>query len=144
VWPILGGARVAARRTKSHFLANISHEFRMPLGPIIDLPEVICEQPFGHVAAVSRRICPKHRRRGGRQFLEVRSDIRDLSTIEVDCSELAEWRSSANHRAELPRLMGACVWESGGRQAGKAMLARSPFPRVDHCACGDARTCSIC
>lgn len=83
-------AAEAASRSKSDFLANVSHEVRTPLTAIIGYAELMLEpvagaapQTPGERGFTSYDDCLRTIRRNARHLLELINDILDLSKIEA-------------------------------------------------------------
>jgi signal transduction histidine kinase/ActR/RegA family two-component response regulator len=76
-----------ASRHKSTFLANVSHELRIPLNSIIGFSEVLRDQHFGPLTAKQARHV-QNIHKAGHQLLQLINDLLDLSKVEVGRVEL--------------------------------------------------------
>jgi PAS domain S-box-containing protein len=73
-------AAEAANRSKSQFLANISHEVRTPMGAILGFADMLLDPKL---PADERGRCLRAIRRNGHHLLELLNDVLDLSKIEA-------------------------------------------------------------
>lgn len=77
-----------ANRTKSAFLATMSHELKTPLNSIIGFSDVIVSMKDAKSAEYAEHIA-----KSGRRLLEVVNDILDISKIESGSFELKRYPS---------------------------------------------------
>jgi PAS domain S-box-containing protein len=71
-----------ASQQKSTFLANVSHELRIPLNTIIGFSEVLRDQHFGPLTDKQVRQA-RNIHKAGHQLLELINDLLDLSKVEA-------------------------------------------------------------
>ena len=78
---------VQANKTKSEFLANVTHELRSPLGAILGYTELLWghdlseAESYAHIQSIKRN---------GRHLLSIINDILDLSKIEAGLLEVEQ------------------------------------------------------
>jgi PAS domain S-box-containing protein len=72
-----------ANRTKSHFLANVSHEFRTPLNAILGFSELLLIEGEGGGVSSRHREYAANIHDSGQHLLELVNDLLDLSKIEA-------------------------------------------------------------
>ena len=77
----------ASNRSKSDFLANLSHEFRTPLNHIIGFTELIVDKHFGELNKTQEEYL-NIVLESSRHLLSLMIDVMDLSKMEVDKLEL--------------------------------------------------------
>ena len=80
----------AANRSKSEFLAAMSHELRPPLNAVIGFSEIIESETFGPVGTDKYRDYAHDINASGQHLLAVINDILDLSKIEFGADALRE------------------------------------------------------
>jgi signal transduction histidine kinase len=80
-------AAETASKTKSEFLASMSHDLRTPLNAVIGYSDMLLEEAFGEVNDQQRRSLG-HILASGKHLLEVINDILDLSKVESGKMEL--------------------------------------------------------
>ncbi len=78
----------AASRTKSDFLAQMSHDFRTPLNAILGFSQIISRQTYGPVGDSRYVEYAQHMYRSGNLLLEFVDDLLDVSKIEAGELEL--------------------------------------------------------
>jgi signal transduction histidine kinase len=76
-----------ANRSKSEFIANMSHEFRTPLNHILGFSELLYDQNYGELNAVQREYLGDILQ-SGRHLLSLINDVLDLSKVEAGKMEL--------------------------------------------------------
>ena len=76
---------VDANRAKADFLANVSHEFRTPLGAIIGFSELLME---GGACDRERQVYMKTVRRNGQMLSALINDLLDLAKVEAGRMEI--------------------------------------------------------
>ena len=79
----------AASNSKSHFLANISHEFRTPLNAVIGFSGILESEVFGTLGSDKYREYCRDIRESGEFLLHFINDILDMSKIEAGRLELS-------------------------------------------------------
>jgi two-component system cell cycle sensor histidine kinase PleC len=89
-----GEAAEFARREKSRFLANTSHEFRTPLNAILGFADVLKQQYFGSLGDERYQEYVNYICTSGEHQLALVNDLLDLSVIEagkqaLQCENLA-------------------------------------------------------
>lgn len=72
-----------ADRTKTEFLANVSHELKTPLNAIIGFAEVLTKTPAAALGTPECRGYANEIERAGRHLLEVVEDILDIARIQT-------------------------------------------------------------
>ncbi len=77
----------AANRTKSQFLASMSHELRSPMNAIIGFSELLAEETAGPLNEKQKSFVA-HVRNGASHLLSLINDVLDLSKIEAGQMEL--------------------------------------------------------
>jgi signal transduction histidine kinase len=86
-----------ANRTKSEFLATMSHELRSPLNAIIGFSEIMKNETFGALGDPRYREYARDVLDSGTHLLEIINDLLDLSKIESGkleiCEEVVDIRS---------------------------------------------------
>ncbi len=80
----------AANRSKTEFLANISHEFRTPLHAISGFSELLIDQKLGPLGHDAYRDYALFIRDSGEHLLDLINDILDLSKYEAGELSLRE------------------------------------------------------
>ncbi len=79
----------AASRTKSDFLAQMSHDFRTPLNAILGFSQIVVRQTYGPIGDERYLEYANHIFRSGNLLLEFVDDLLDVSKIESGEFELA-------------------------------------------------------
>lgn len=119
-----------ASRTKSEFVANMSHEFRTPLNAIIGFSDMLRAQMFGNLSDRYREYADNIHS-SGLHLLDIVNDILDIAKIESGQLEL--------HREQVdPREMA----EEGLRVVSEA-AARSAVRLSMDCADGVPATVPV-
>src|SRR3546814_12387848 len=72
-----------ASRSKSNFLAHMSHELRPPLNAIIGFSEVMSEETLGALNHPQHLEYAAHIHSSGQHLLSIINDLLDLSQIEA-------------------------------------------------------------
>lgn len=70
-------------KTKSNFVANMSHEMRTPLNAIIGFSELIKSELYGKIGSEKNKEYVGYIHESGNQLLKVINDILDLSKVEA-------------------------------------------------------------
>ncbi len=73
----------AANKSKTDFLANISHEMRTPLNAILGFAETIASETFGPIQNEQYRTYINYITRSGQHLLSLVNDILDLAGLEA-------------------------------------------------------------
>jgi PAS domain S-box-containing protein len=90
----------ASVRTRSSFLANMSHDLRTPLNIIIGLSQIIRDQMFGPVGATRYVDYARDIESSGHDLLDLINDLLDLSKVEAGRWELEERAVSVGRNVE--------------------------------------------
>lgn len=72
-----------ASRTKSEFLAFMSHELRNPLNAVIGFAEVMTKQVYGPIEPPRYSEYAQDIQKSGNQMLEIMNDILDIASLEA-------------------------------------------------------------
>jgi len=80
----------AANRSKSAFLAHMSHELRMPLNAILGFSEIIRDQHFGKTGSAKYIEYAGDILKSGQHLLALVNDVLDMSRIEAGRYDLSE------------------------------------------------------
>ncbi len=83
-------AAQSASRSKSEFLAAMSHELKTPLNAIIGFSEILEGEMFGPLGSEQYRSYVTDIRGSGTRLLSVINDVLDVSRIEMDRMELRD------------------------------------------------------
>jgi len=94
-----------ANRTKSEFIATMSHEFRTPLNAVIGFSEMLMVKEFDVGGSSRSREYAEVIHRSGKMILELVNDILDISAIEAGKREI--------HKEEVH--LGALLEECTGQ-----------------------------
>ena len=94
-----------ANRAKSHFLGNMSHEFRTPLNAIIGFSEVMSEGTFGPIGHAKYLEYSKDINVAGTHLLEFVNDILDLAVLDVGQMPLIEEEIDVTDVASFCEMM---------------------------------------
>jgi signal transduction histidine kinase len=73
----------SASKTKSEFLATMSHEFRTPLNAILGFSEIMSDELLGAIENPSYAAYIKDIYNSGRHMLDLVNDVLDFSALEV-------------------------------------------------------------
>ena len=124
-----------ANRTKSEFLANLSHELRAPLNAIVGFAQMLDQSPVGDGAETGDSHDQRHGlaqiRQAGWHLLDMVNDVLDLSRMEAGSLRLTlEPLSLADLAQEAATMI-----EPAAAQAG-VQVALSLSPQADR-AVGD-------
>ncbi|MEI8397158.1 MAG: ATP-binding protein [Rhodospirillaceae bacterium] len=108
----------AAARTRSVFLASLSHRLRTPLNTIIGFSEIMRAELFGALGSPKYREYVRNIQTAGEQLLGVIGDVLDLSKIEAGHYVLEE------HEIDLVQIIEeVCVQENTrAERAGVKLL----------------------
>ena len=117
-----------ASRSKSAFLANVSHELRSPLNAINGFSEIMAGEMFGPIGNGKYREYAKDIHESGNFLLTLINDILDLSKAEAGKLELQE------EAIDIPRLASR-VEKLVVERAGKAGIVlrnevEGPLPAI--------------
>ena len=105
-----------ASRSKSEFLANLSHEMRTPLNAVVGFSEILEAELYGPLGDARYKEYSGHLLRSGRHLLELIDDTLDLSRAEIGALDLNEGVVDIVATAEAAVQMLS-------RQAEKASIA---------------------
>ena len=94
-----------ANRAKSHFLSNMSHEFRTPLNAIIGFSEVMSEGTFGPIGHAKYLEYSKDINVAETHLLEFVNDILDLVVLDVGQMPLIEEEIDVTDVASFCEMM---------------------------------------
>lgn len=127
----LAAAKAAAEeanRSKSAFLANVSHEVRSPLNAINGFSEIMAGEMFGPLGTEKYREYAKDIHESGQLLLTLINDILDLSKAEAGKLELHE------EKVDIPNLASR-VEKLVVERAGKAGIIlrnqiEEPLPAI--------------
>jgi signal transduction histidine kinase len=105
----------AANRSKSAFLANMSHDLRTPLNSILGFSEAMQRQLFGPLGDHRYVDYVGNIHRSGQHLIALVNDILDLSKIECGKYEIAEtWVDVSGELAEAKTRIAA-AGDAGSR-----------------------------
>lgn len=97
-----------ASRSKSAFLAHMSHDLRTPLNSIIGFSTILHQEMFGRLGASQYKQYVEHIRDSGELLLSLVNDVLDLSRIESGEHALdEEW-------LDVPEIFDAVVNRAAG------------------------------
>ncbi|MHA1536413.1 MAG: sensor histidine kinase [Alphaproteobacteria bacterium] len=113
---------VLADRSKSEFLAHMSHELRSPLNAILGFAEIMKKQIFGPIEPVRYLDYVEDIHASGSHLIAVINDILDLSKSESGKFELNETSVS------LPATIEASLRLVGGRAADGSVRLSNESP----------------
>jgi len=105
----------ATSRSKSQFLANMSHDLRTPLNAIIGFSELIRRESWGPVGNERYREYVQHIHDSGLMLLGLMNDILDLSKIE------AGRRDIEPARLDWRQIVDSCLSMVGPRASTKGV-----------------------
>jgi signal transduction histidine kinase len=92
-----------SNRSKTEFLANISHELKTPLNAVIGFAELLTRQADGRLSTGEYVQYLHEIEKSGRHLLTMVDDLLDLSRIDIKALELAEEDLS------VPALVSTCI-----------------------------------
>ncbi|MGO8913314.1 MAG: sensor histidine kinase [Bradyrhizobium sp.] len=124
-------AAVAANRTKSEFLANISHDLRTPLNAIIGFSETMRMGVFGPVENPKYREYVEYINGSGEHLLSIINDILDISKIQSGKMSLEEGTVDLRQTIETSLVLVSARALEGGVRIVKKLPARLPFIHAD-------------
>lgn len=115
-------AAIVADRTKSEFLAHMSHELRSPLNAMVGFAEIMNQKVFGPVRPERYAQYIEDIHNAGTHMLAVINDMLDLSKAEAGKLEV---RDAELDLAEVARICVRLVRERAAR-AGLSVEVRMP------------------
>lgn len=116
-----------ANRLKSEFLANISHEFRTPLNPIIGYTDLMLDGVYGELSDKQKeRISSVNE--SGLHMLALINDVLDLSEIEAERLELEV--EPINFGDIVTNVCGEVQAEANQKALALKVEIRDGLPRV--------------
>lgn len=103
-----------ANKTKSEFLATMSHEFRTPLNAILGFSEILCAQHFGPLGNQAYQEYARDIHDSGQHMLSLVNDMLDLAAIE------AGKRPLQKQAVDIAKTLERCVedMEHAAKKAG--------------------------
>ena len=113
---------IEANRTKSHFLATMSHEFRTPLNAILGFSQLLGSEIFGPLGDKRYKNYADNIRDSGELMLELVNDVLDISTIEAGKREMAM------ETVILQKMVSDCVRTFATMAEDKAITVESDIP----------------
>ncbi|MEQ8228234.1 MAG: PAS domain S-box protein [Rhodospirillales bacterium] len=113
---------IEANRTKSHFLATMSHEFRTPLNAILGFSQLLGSEIFGPLGDKRYKGYADNIRDSGELMLELVNDVLDISTIEAGKREMAM------ENVILQKVVSDCVRTFATMAEDKAITVESDIP----------------
>ena len=125
-----------ANRTKSQFLANISHELRTPMNAILGFSETISHELFGPIEPAKYHEYAVDIHRSAEHLLNLLNDVLDLSKIEAGKLQIDD-----KDIIDPGKLVDECVQcfhdAAYRKQIGlrKDRQPELPYPRGDGRAC---------
>ncbi|MEQ8228280.1 MAG: PAS-domain containing protein [Rhodospirillales bacterium] len=105
-----------ANRSKSAFLANVSHDLRTPLNAILGFSEIIKQQILGPIGHEKYIEYAEDIRDSGAYLLDLVNDLLDISTIE------AGQRTIQPERIDLNQFIYECMKAATGRALNAALV----------------------
>jgi signal transduction histidine kinase len=124
-------AAVAANRTKSEFLANVSHDLRTPLNAIIGFSDTMRMGIFGSIENPRYREYAEYINNSGVHLLSIINDILDISKIQSGKMSLEESEVDLLQTIEASLVLLYARAREGGVRIVKKLPARLPFVRAD-------------
>lgn len=131
-------AAQSASRSKSEFLAAMSHELKTPLNAIIGFSEILEGEMFGPLGSEQYRNYVTDIRSSGKRLLSVINDVLDVSRIEMDRIELRE------ETLDVGELIDAAIRMTTGQVMPDSTTIRRNIGERDLCLTGDARLIKQC
>jgi len=122
---------VAANRTKSAFLANVSHDLRTPLNAIIGFSETMRMGVFGPVENPKYREYVGYINSSGEHLLSIINDILDISKIQSGKMSIEESEVDLLRTIETSLALMRTRAREGGVRIIEKFPARLPFVRAD-------------
>lgn len=113
---------IEANRTKSHFLATMSHEFRTPLNAILGFSQLLGSEIFGPLGDKRYKNYADNIRDSGELMLELVNDVLDISTIEAGKREMAM------ENVILQKVVSDCIRTFATMAEDKAIIVKSDIP----------------
>lgn len=113
-----------ANRTKTMFLANMSHDMRTPLNGIMGMTELLQKKGLGREQSRYAELV----RHSARTLLEIITDITDFSRLESGRLELSE--TVFNVRDMLEDTLAVFRFESGNKGLELAAVVAPDVPEV--------------
>ncbi len=124
-------AAVAANRTKSEFLANVSHDLRTPLNAIIGFSDTMRMGIFGSIENPRYRDYVEYINNSGVHLLSIINDILDISKIQSGKMSLEESKVDLLQTIEASLVLLYARAREGGVRIVKKLPARLPFISAD-------------
>jgi signal transduction histidine kinase len=124
-------AAVAANRTKSEFLANVSHDLRTPLNAIIGFSDTMRMGIFGSIDNPKYRDYVEYINSSGVHLLSIINDILDISKIQSGKMSLEESEVDLLQTIEASLVLLYARAREGGVRIVKKVPARLPSIRAD-------------
>jgi len=119
---------IAANRSKSEFLAIMSHELHTPLNAIIGFSEVLQGQLFGPLGSEKYEAYVKDILSSGRHLLALIDDILDVSRVEAGQYKLEE--GSVSLSSVIDKTVGLLRPSSDARSIQIDMNIAEELPRI--------------
>ncbi|MFN0043559.1 MAG: histidine kinase dimerization/phospho-acceptor domain-containing protein [Alphaproteobacteria bacterium] len=118
-----------ASRSKSEFIAILSHETRTPLNAVVGFSEILEAELYGPLGDARYKEYSSHILRSGRHLLELIDDTLDLSRAEIGAVDLDQMWWTLQRRSRPPRT----YCRAKPRRLPSPSLC-APIPRCRTCA----------
>lgn len=123
-----------ASRTKSEFLAFMSHELRNPLNAVIGFAEVMNKEVYGPIQPPRYAEYARDIQQSGNQMLEIMNDILDISSLEAGQLKLHD------RPLNVPEQVKKCIRLLQERaDQGGITIHYDPDPRLPRLMADDLR-----